>query len=199
LETVSEAEDQIEFLCPAGHRLHGPASLQGRPGQCPECGARFRIPSYEEVPEEEADEDEPELEIRLASGEVKADSDVHDADVAEVEAESSGSGYRLDLEDLPTAAATDSGRLQQQGNHPAAELLGKLWAQKPHGAQVEIQTSDGEKIVPARFLQALSRIGYGVFAVKEPDGTHTVIALAWPSVSRIVLRGMKALPDELGG
>ena len=26
-------EPQIEFLCPSGHRLHGPASLQGRPGE----------------------------------------------------------------------------------------------------------------------------------------------------------------------
>jgi hypothetical protein len=45
---------QIEFLCPHGHRLHGSATLQGKAGQCPECGARFRIPSYEEVSQSEA-------------------------------------------------------------------------------------------------------------------------------------------------
>ncbi len=39
-------EPQIEFLCPNGHRLHGSANLQGLPGECPECGARFRIPVY---------------------------------------------------------------------------------------------------------------------------------------------------------
>ncbi len=42
-------EPQIEFLCPNGHHLHGPASLQGRPGECPECGSRFRIPVVDEL------------------------------------------------------------------------------------------------------------------------------------------------------
>jgi len=45
---------EFEFLCPNGHRLHGSVDLQGKPGQCPECGSRFRIPSYEDVSGEEA-------------------------------------------------------------------------------------------------------------------------------------------------
>jgi hypothetical protein len=44
---------QVEFLCPNGHRLHGAASLQGKPGQCPECDARFRIPTYDDISAEE--------------------------------------------------------------------------------------------------------------------------------------------------
>jgi len=43
--------DQIEFLCPNGHLLHGPAQLQGRPAECPECGLKFVIPTYSEQPE----------------------------------------------------------------------------------------------------------------------------------------------------
>jgi hypothetical protein len=43
-------ETQIEFLCPNGHRLHGPALLQGKPGECPECGSRFHIPTYDDIP-----------------------------------------------------------------------------------------------------------------------------------------------------
>jgi hypothetical protein len=62
-------EDEIEFLCPNGHRLHGPSSLQGQPGQCPECGSRFRVPSYEEVPDE--GEETPEEQISVA----KSDQD----------------------------------------------------------------------------------------------------------------------------
>ena len=48
---VPPREPQIEFLCPNGHHLHGPASLQGRPGACPECGSRFRIPVVDEAQE----------------------------------------------------------------------------------------------------------------------------------------------------
>src|SRR5687768_9583039 len=45
------------FLCPNGHRLNGPPSLRGKAGQCPHCGARFRIPTGDE-------EDEPDEELR---------------------------------------------------------------------------------------------------------------------------------------
>jgi hypothetical protein len=38
------ADDLIAFLCPNGHRLTGPARLQGKPGECPHCGEKFRIP-----------------------------------------------------------------------------------------------------------------------------------------------------------
>jgi hypothetical protein len=37
-------ENNIVFLCPNGHRLNGPARLQGQAGQCPHCGARFLVP-----------------------------------------------------------------------------------------------------------------------------------------------------------
>ncbi len=39
------SRDQIEFLCPNGHRLWAAVALQGRPGQCPECGSKFHIPT----------------------------------------------------------------------------------------------------------------------------------------------------------
>ena len=55
-------ERQIEFLCPNGHHLHGPASLQGRAGECPECRSRFRIPIIDE-----ADAEEPLAEPGVAA------------------------------------------------------------------------------------------------------------------------------------
>ncbi|MGA2032588.1 MAG: hypothetical protein ABSG68_10045 [Thermoguttaceae bacterium] len=54
---------QIEFLCPNGHHLHGPASLQGRPGECPRCASQFRIPVYGEL----SLEDEAGVEIAAES------------------------------------------------------------------------------------------------------------------------------------
>ena len=46
-------KEQIEFLCPNGHRVWAPIALQGRAGQCPECGSKFHIPTladYEDMP-----------------------------------------------------------------------------------------------------------------------------------------------------
>ncbi len=56
-----QKEPQIEFLCPNSHRLFGPASLQGKPGECPECGSRFRIPTYDEGPGEEQTQEKVDL------------------------------------------------------------------------------------------------------------------------------------------
>src|SRR5262249_40930250 len=42
-------ENNIVFLCPNGHRLNGPARLQGQAGQCPHCGARFIVPMLSEM------------------------------------------------------------------------------------------------------------------------------------------------------
>src|SRR5207253_8227629 len=43
------AEEIFFFLCPNGHKLNGPPSLKGKAGQCPQCGARFLIPTDEEI------------------------------------------------------------------------------------------------------------------------------------------------------
>src|SRR5262249_18314295 len=55
------------FLCPNGHKLNGPPSLKGRPGQCPHCKARFLIPTDEDIEaaaaeEAAGDEDSPDAE-----------------------------------------------------------------------------------------------------------------------------------------
>src|SRR5262245_9339425 len=46
---LTHAAEIFFFLCPNGHKLNGPPSLKGRAGQCPECGARFLIPTDEEI------------------------------------------------------------------------------------------------------------------------------------------------------
>ena len=69
---TAQPRSQIEFLCPQGHRLHGPASLQGKPGQCPDCGSRFRIPNYEEVSTEE----EAASQISLGRVDARQGSDI---------------------------------------------------------------------------------------------------------------------------
>jgi Zn finger protein HypA/HybF involved in hydrogenase expression len=180
-------EPEIEFLCPNGHRLHGPASLQGRPGECPECGSQFRIPSYsEDVSEEE------HIEQEIGIGGVDGNGSTVDLEQAPEGPEAGESGYRLDVANrsgpppMPTMSAT---------GHPWAALLAKLWRQHTPGSVVEVFLSDGEALVPDRFSPAEGD-SHAVFAVKNSNGTYTVTAVTWDSISRVLLRGLKKLPDE---
>ena len=54
--TPKAGEVTFLFLCPNGHKLHGPTRLAGKVGKCPHCRAKFEIP----VPHQEDDEDEPD-------------------------------------------------------------------------------------------------------------------------------------------
>src|SRR6185295_1494585 len=49
------SETHIVFLCPNGHKLTCSPNLQGKPGKCPHCGAKFLIPDYEGDDEEGVD------------------------------------------------------------------------------------------------------------------------------------------------
>jgi len=162
-------EDLIEFLCPNGHRLHGPTSLQGHHGECPACGAKFRIPTDEDAPEEEV---KPKGQISL----VETEEPVVDRPL--------------------TAVADCEARLTETG-HPLAELFSKLWAEKPKQSSVELHLADGETLVPVHFARTLSREGYGVFSVEESAGTHTLTVVAWDSVVRVLIRGVEELPKEM--
>jgi hypothetical protein len=172
-------EPEIEFLCPNGHRLHGPESLQGRPGQCPECGSRFRIPTYEDVSAEEATEQE--ISLGRADGTEGSDAGKRSEASAQVVADKD---------------RVASGRPSPTGQ-AMAELVARLWQTRPAGSTVELRLRDGTTIAFDQFLEKASQqSGQGVLVVKDADGSLSLVAVAWDAVAQASLRGIAELPKE---
>jgi hypothetical protein len=181
--------DEIEFLCPNNHLLHGQAAMQGRPGICPECQSKFRIPTYDnwEAAAEQSPAEAPRQPTFGASAGVRVSAPFFPMP---------DSAVPLGQEGLPTAL--HFGGVAGAGTaHPLAALFPRLWAYKSIGATMEIQYGDGNQLVPDRFASALSQGSHGVFAVDDTNGTFTITAVEWGAVSAIVLRNVKKLIDEM--
>ncbi len=175
------AEPQIEFLCPTGHHLRSPARLQGQPGQCPACGSRFYIPSY----------DHP----GPPHGEVGESSSIRVHEGAPHNASDVPSDSQVPL----AMRMAESGKVPEMAMlHPMASLFAELWAEKMAGAAVELHLSDGQDLAPDHFSRQGSQGDHGLFAVREADGSFTVTAVAWASVQRVTVRGLKQLPEGFG-
>ena len=177
---------QIEFLCPNGHLLHGPATLQGQAGECPDCGSRFRIPMYD------VSAQEPQQQVAVGTGKPGGG---HSVVVAR---ESALTKPPLGAEPRDAGSRVGIGGSRVPGSPPAAlaGLFAKLWTEKARGATIEIRFRDGEKLSPDRFLYSLSQQGQGVFAVKDANGTHTITVVPWDSIARITVQGVKTLPEK---
>jgi hypothetical protein len=215
-------EPQIEFLCPNGHHLHGPASLQGRPGACPECGSRFRIPLMDEGRKEgETDQLAPDAQLGRDGGDGAA-ADVNDAgpagdapQIAEppvrADDESASDSRRARAADRkfvsntqivlrePGSSVAGSAKLSAgiTPPHPLAEVVARLWASKGETAKLHLKLTGGETLTPDHFARRLSRGSHAVFASKTAEGSWTVTAVRWDAVEQVVLGELKALPAEL--
>lgn len=218
---AGDSKDLIEFLCPNGHLLHGSKRLQGHPGQCPECGSKFRIPTYEEpfdeqetagdkvrpgsaAPEPRRSETpakEPEIQVSLEPLRARDDSAINLSDVHNgLEGSGTpGSGSLAAAARLRTALQSNgSDRLKRAKEaHPFYDLFQRLWTTKTDAAVVELRLASGETLIPFRFHAAMSQGSHAVFAVKEPDNTYTLVAAAWDSISHVSVRGLTELPEEM--
>jgi hypothetical protein len=169
-------EPQIEFLCPNGHRLFGAASLQGKPGECPECGSRFYIPTCESVSVESGSK------LRLNRSEVQPGS---------ANAASPPTAPEQSVSQSPVAK-------QPAGSEAMAALAARLARICPKGTTIEVRLRSGETFSPSQFLEKASRAsGQGVFATAEADGTVSLVAVSWDAVERMAVRGLKEIPGEM--
>lgn len=185
--------DEIEFLCPNDHLLHGPAALQGRPGRCPQCGSRFRIPSYQDQDEFTAEASEPSAE----GGGSTTDASAVELAGSEQELGEAGSAAATDALAAVAAASGVAGGTSLSGTkHPAAQLVGRLWRFKAQGATVEIRYGEGHRLTPDEFIRGLASPTHGVFAVKEPNGTFTLTAMPWDSIQVVIARGVRQLSED---
>ncbi|MDZ7619553.1 MAG: hypothetical protein U1E05_21340 [Patescibacteria group bacterium] len=173
----AEGGDSFEFLCPNGHRLHGPARLQGQPGECPTCGVKFRVPTNENL----GADDVPKQPI--AAGRVAAEEEF---EIVLPEAD----------EEETMALSETRAKSLGPAKHPTAELLTRLWQFKLRGATLEIRLVSGETLIPDRFAEKSATSSHALLAALERDGTHTVYLVAWDAVQRVLLRGVKSLPEE---
>ena len=195
-------ERQIEFLCPNGHHLHGPASLQGRAGECPECGSRFRIPIIDE-PEAEPNplpgptcrpsrKSLPRKRLRLENPPPGAEPEhVQSAEPLDFLAGHGRQRFR----------AGETGRclqgwrgrssiclraraVRRQAVHPLAALFIELWAARGEGSRVEVHLESGSVLLPDGYLKSHSQQDYAVLVTRDPDGCSTITVVPWNSISQ---------------
>ena len=208
---------QIVFFCPAGHRLAVPVNLGGKRGKCGKCGVFLEIPQVE--PEAEAEETEataepvgeapaeeavPASAIDPAAAEpaepaAEADPQPPAADAAEwnfVGGEPAATGEPLAAESWPNAGEPQPFVGEGEAN-PTAQLVARLWAERNHGGIIELHLVGGNVILPEEFAARWSRGTHGLFASQAADGTVTLTAVAWDTIQRIVVRQLKAVPDDM--
>ena len=217
-------EELIVFLCPNGHKLNGPASLQGRPGQCPHCGMKFVIPDYREENAKPRAALEPEPESPEALPAEEEPVEAEETGLEDLNATEPLDGLESDLsrqvtaapaalpeagsesaDDEPWLLPADADELEgaepgiMMGEHPMAGIFAEFWSQRTGGGVIELHLKGGGTIAPDHYDPGLSGAEQGVFALRNVDGSFTLTAVAWDAVARISVRGVRALPPGMIG
>ena len=94
-------------------------------------------------------------------------------------------------------AAEGTGGLATDGGNPTAILVGRLWAERQHGAVIELHLAGGSVILPEWYDANWSRGTHGLFASQAADGSVTLTAVAWETVQKIVVRQLTEVPNDM--
>lgn len=180
-------EETISFLCPKGHKLTSPVSLQGRAGKCPHCGERFRVPTLEEMHAEEEVED-----FAIDEGEG------YDFDNTGPDAASEGFAEGGEFDDAGDEIPDDAVEEDWAASpYPARRLFEHLWVEREHGGRIRLTVSDGDALLADFYARRLSQSSHGVFAARDDKGNYKIVAIAWDSVRRIEVEELVNLPDDV--
>lgn len=185
--TATAPGEIFVFLCPNGHKLNGPPTMKGKAGQCPHCGAKFRIPTDEEM--ELPDEEVP-----------PGDGDEEEIAEGQQVAEEGGFGFLGEGQDENAVEAVVEEppvAPPPPGASGLGYIVGRLWEQRAQGTELEVFLTEGEILAPDEFSEVLSSSDYGVFAIQEGDGSFAITVVPWSAVRRIGMRKMPDLPPQL--
>ncbi len=201
-ESGPATDGLFEFLCPNGHRLHGRRSMQGEPGECPECGAQFRVPFFDPPATDPPPQEAADAEVPIAPN---ADPPAR----AEAPPQSLFPVDEGAITPSPPPTSPPSGgspepsppegpdRLPPAGpGHPMANLVAWAWSKRALGAVVELHLNDGRTITPDRYAPEMSQEQVGMFGLAGPEGNPTLVAVAWGSLAEVEIRGLPQLPRE---
>jgi hypothetical protein len=217
----------ITFQCGNGHRINVPAKLAGKRGTCSKCGVAVVIPMASALVEQTPPPADLEAPVEIAAEPVAAATEALElAPASDVFAGLfTGSAApeppvaEQVLVEVPGGATeTASGEGSVVGDvvagygpeefaapdedaaaeNPTAQLVARLWLERAHDGVVEIHLAGGAvPILPEWYEPRWSRGTHGLFASQAADGTVTLTAVAWDSVQKIIVRGVKGLPDGM--
>ncbi len=191
------AEERIVFLCPNGHKLNCPASMQGAPANVRTAERRSSCRSTKPrtiCP--------PRMSwgwARTRRPRTKRSSRLPNTSSEAPEIEGfNGQTYESDPFTFDfTSLTADSPAGGPQTGNPMAGVFQRLWLHKRTGGIVELYLKGGEVIAPEWFSPRQSQETYGMFAFAERDGSFTMTAVHWDSIERIAVRNVEALPQGM--
>ena len=214
----------LEFNCPNGHRIVCPEDRAGTEGRCPKCGVTVRIPVAGTAPTSAPVTAAPVPNAGAAGPEV-AEVNIpflcpnghrlfapKRLEGQAGQCPQCGARFLVPMEsDLEQVEEVDLTDIDDEGRplemvadtapptpaHSLCRLMRKLWDEKAHGATIEIHLEGGAMLVPDWFDERLSRLDHGLFASQAADGSVTMTAVAWNSVTRIIVRNVEGLPDGM--
>ena len=165
----------------------------------PRLRARFRIPTYEEISLGE----KPAADIPLARS--NGDAEAFDPETMPLperpvpmpERQTAANRDRVEeaWEDAVMPATVWSVAAGTAlADQPVATLFARLWTTRPKGARPKFNYATAKPWWSNSSWPPCRKRATACLACAAPDSTYTILAVAWSSIDRILVRGLVELP-----